>query len=52
MRDAYVERLVEDYAHVAQRNPRKLTVAWDAGNGAAGEVMEAVTRACRASTSC
>jgi phosphomannomutase len=45
VREAYIKRLVEEYAHVAERNPRKLTVAWDAGNGAAGPVMEAVTRA-------
>jgi phosphomannomutase len=32
--DAYVARLAEDY-----RGQRKLTVVWDAGNGAAGEAM-------------
>ena len=32
--DAYVDRLLQDY-----RGARPLTVAWDAGNGAAGEAM-------------
>jgi len=32
--EAYVARLAEDY-----RGQRKLTVVWDAGNGAAGEAM-------------
>jgi phosphomannomutase len=32
--DSYVDRLVQDY-----RGARPLTVAWDAGNGAAGEAM-------------
>jgi phosphomannomutase len=32
--DAYVDRLLQDY-----RGSRPLTVAWDAGNGAAGEAM-------------
>jgi len=36
--DAYVDRLVKDY-----RGERPLTVAWDAGNGAAGEAMARVT---------
>ncbi len=36
--DAYVERLTRDY-----RGERDLTVAWDAGNGAAGEAMAALT---------
>ncbi len=36
--DAYVERLLRDY-----RGERELTVAWDAGNGAAGEAMVALT---------
>ena len=34
---AYVERLAQDYA-----GTRPLSVAWDAGNGAAGEVMQAL----------
>jgi len=33
--DDYVARLVEDF----EAGPRNLKVAWDAGNGAAGEVM-------------
>ena len=32
--DPYVERLLEDYRH-----GRDLAIAWDAGNGAAGEAM-------------
>jgi phosphomannomutase len=36
--DAYVERLVQDY-----RGGRPLTAVWDAGNGAAGEVMARLT---------
>lgn len=35
----YVERLLQDYD-----GERELTVAWDAGNGAAGEAMVALTR--------
>ena len=35
----YVARLLEDY----DGGPRPLKVAWDAGNGAAGEVMAALT---------
>ena len=34
---AYISRLVADY-----HGKRKLNVAWDAGNGAAGEAMEAL----------
>lgn len=34
VQDAYVERLVRDYD-----GPRDLKVAWDAGNGAAGEIL-------------
>lgn len=45
IRDAYIKRLIEEFGHVAALNPRPLTVAWDAGNGAAGPVMEAVARA-------
>ena len=36
--EAYVERLLQDYDAA-----RPLKVAWDAGNGAAGEVMAALT---------
>ena len=38
--DAYVERLVQDYPS----DGRALSVAWDAGNGAAGEVLSALAR--------
>ncbi len=37
--EAYVARLLRDY-----RGERKLTVVWDAGNGAAGPAMTALTR--------
>jgi len=37
--DAYVERLLVDY----RGGGEALTVAWDAGNGAAGEAMAALT---------
>ncbi len=37
IRDAYVERLLADY-----RGGRTIDVVWDAGNGAAGPVMEAL----------
>jgi phosphomannomutase len=40
--EAYVERLVEDYSQYYSLG-RPLKVAWDAGNGAAGEVIEALT---------
>jgi phosphomannomutase len=36
--DAYVERLVQDYPSEG----RELSVVWDAGNGAAGEVLSAL----------
>ncbi len=36
--DSYVDRLVQDYC-----GGRPLTVAWDAGNGAAGEAMVRLT---------
>jgi phosphomannomutase len=36
--DAYVARLVQDYP----ANGRKLSVVWDAGNGAAGEALTAL----------
>jgi phosphomannomutase len=38
IRDEYVERLARDYDGV-----RTLTVAWDAGNGATGEVVQELT---------
>ena len=38
IRDAYVERLLKDYD-----GSRDLTVAWDAGNGAAGEILKRLT---------
>src|SRR5437899_2342433 len=38
VRDDYVNRLVRDYD-----GERPLTVAWDAGNGATGEVVQEVT---------
>lgn len=39
--DAYVDRLVEGFKPVGAK---ALTVAWDAGNGAAGEVMSALAK--------
>jgi phosphomannomutase len=36
--DAYIERIVRDY-----RGGRPLKIAWDAGNGAAGEAMAKLT---------
>jgi phosphomannomutase len=38
--DVYVERLVQDHP----KGGRPLAVVWDAGNGAAGEVLTAMTR--------
>ncbi len=38
VKDVYIGRLLKDFAGV-----RKLRVAWDAGNGATGEVLQAVT---------
>ncbi len=38
IRDAYVARLLQDYD-----GPRDLTIVWDAGNGAAGEVLRRLT---------
>jgi phosphomannomutase len=38
VKDAYVDRLLSDY-----RAGRNLGVAWDAGNGATGEVLQALT---------
>ena len=40
MFDAYVDRLVRDYPE----DGRELSVVWDAGNGAAGEVLSALVR--------
>ena len=37
--DAYIDRLVQDY-----HGDRGLTVAWDAGNGAAGEAVAALVK--------
>jgi phosphomannomutase len=39
--DAYIDRLVRD---CGRDGVRPLTVAWDAGNGAAGEAVEAVVK--------
>lgn len=39
IRDAYVTRLLKDY-----NGQRDLTVVWDSGNGAAGEVLRRLTR--------
>jgi phosphomannomutase len=38
--DAYVDRLAQDYP----ADGRELSVVWDAGNGAAGEVLTALAR--------
>ncbi|MGQ9367450.1 phosphoglucomutase/phosphomannomutase PgmG [Azospirillum sp. ST 5-10] len=38
VRDAYVARLLRDYD-----GPRDLAVAWDAGNGATGEILRRLT---------
>jgi len=38
VREAYVERLLRDYD-----GPRPLKVAWDAGNGATGEILRRLT---------
>src|SRR3546814_558567 len=37
--DAYVDRLVRDYD-----GTRDLTIAWDSGNGASGDILRAMTR--------
>ncbi len=42
MLDAYVERVHADYR--AGRDDRELHVAWDAGNGSAGQAMEMLYR--------
>jgi len=39
VQDAYVERLLQDYT-----GPKDLTVAWDNGNGAAGEIIRRLTK--------
>lgn len=39
VRDAYVDRLVKDYT-----GPKNLTVAWDNGNGAAGEILRRLVK--------
>ncbi|MFH1158823.1 MAG: phosphomannomutase/phosphoglucomutase [Pseudomonadota bacterium] len=39
VQDAYVDRLLKDYTGF-----RNLTVAWDNGNGAAGEILRRLTR--------
>src|SRR5262245_38744961 len=41
--DAYVQRLIAGLTDSGSA-PRPLTVAWDAGNGAAGEAMAALTK--------
>ncbi|NUB14189.1 phosphomannomutase [Azospirillum brasilense] len=38
IKDAYVERLLRDYDGI-----RDLTIAWDAGNGASGEILRRLT---------
>jgi phosphomannomutase len=38
IQDIYVDRLVKDYA-----GPRDLKIVWDAGNGAAGEILRRMT---------
>ncbi len=45
--DAYVDRLARDY-----HGTRTMTVVWDAGNGAAGPAVEALTRKIRAVHHC
>ncbi len=39
VQDAYVDRLLQDYT-----GPKNLTVAWDNGNGAAGEIIRRLTK--------
>ncbi|MDE2337256.1 MAG: phosphomannomutase/phosphoglucomutase, partial [Alphaproteobacteria bacterium] len=39
VRDAYVDRMLQDYS-----GPKDLTVAWDNGNGAAGEIIRRLTK--------
>lgn len=39
VQDAYVDRLLQDYT-----GPKDLSVAWDNGNGAAGEILRRLTK--------
>ncbi len=39
VQDAYVDRMVKDYT-----GPKDLTVAWDNGNGAAGEILRRMVK--------
>lgn len=39
VQDAYVDRMVQDYT-----GPKNLTVAWDNGNGAAGEILRRLVK--------
>jgi phosphomannomutase len=39
VQDAYVDRMLQDYS-----GPRDLTVVWDNGNGAAGEILRRLVR--------
>lgn len=39
VQDAYVDRMLKDY-----NGPRDLTVAWDPGNGAAGEIIRRLVK--------
>src|SRR5690606_32100736 len=39
IRDHYVQRLLKDY-----EGGRTLNIAWDAGNGAAGEILKLLTK--------
>jgi phosphomannomutase len=39
VQDAYVDRMVQDY-----KGPKNLTIAWDNGNGAAGEIVRRLTK--------
>ena len=39
VQDAYVDRMLQDYS-----GPKNLTVAWDNGNGAAGEIVRRLTK--------
>ncbi len=38
VKDAYVDRMMRDYD-----GTRDLTIAWDAGNGASGEILRRLT---------
>jgi phosphomannomutase len=50
--DSYVERLTAAIGDGGRPPGRPLTVAWDAGNGAAGRAMVALASGCPAVTSC